>query len=372
MATPSPLEHIATALAEQNYRLAARLLKPLLQHSPKDPWVRLYYAQLQEKLGKLEKAENVYRKLLRETTIPKIALQARQGLQRLEDEVALQQQLAIAQSPTDPVDPIDAQPGFLIIEPLSHEAKQAAIPAFARLTQVDAYTARIQLSHRHWRLGRVGAMGEIQAYGQALKDAGLPAFWIPLSQIQQIRVFRVQYLQLDSHRPTVVCRNEAGQLGSLTFDWSEVKHQVKGLLPIFEQVVDLGPWNKLKRREETQDYAHLCDLHLPLRQCVLRFCDRTYRFQQRVDLRGEPTAADAIVQNTTRLNWNRLMDMLKHHLQHAVIWQDFTPFAETALDSLEFVTDLNPQIDVLRQSKTTWDVAFHLYSSLIFLREHTP
>ena len=366
MATPSPLEQIATALVKKNYRLAARLLKPLLQDCPQDPWVQLYYAQLQEELGKLEKAEIVYRKLLRETTIPKIALQARQGLQRLENEIT-QEPSAIAQSPSDPT---DAEPGFLILEPLSQEAKQAIIPAFARLAKIDTYTARIQLSHRHWRLGRVGAMGELQTYGQALKQAGLLTFWISLSQIQQIRVFRVQYLQMDSHRPTVVCRNEAGQLGSLTFDWSEVNHQIKGLLPIFEQVVDLGPWNKLKRREETQDYAHLWDLHLPQRKCILRFCDRTYRFQQGIDFSSDSTATNAIVQNTTRLNWNRLLDFLKSHLQHTEVWQDFTPFAETSLDSLEFVADLDPHIDLLRQNKTVWDVAFHLYSSLIFLRDH--
>jgi len=155
-------------------------------------------------------------------------------------------------------------------------------------------------------------------------------------------------------------------VGRLTFDWSEVTHRVKGLLPIFEDVVDLDSRNRLMRKEKTQDYAQVLDLHLPKRRCILRFCDRAYQFQQ-----GVIFEQDAIPnhQATTRMRWNLLTQFLGDRLTTVLSRSDFTPFAETTQEHFTFLKDFPTHINLLRKAPTFWDAAFQLYSGLIF--EHS-
>ena len=241
--------------------------------------------------------------------------------------------------------------------------------------KIDAYAARMLLPSRGWRLYRVGAIGELQLYGQALRQANIPVFWVSLAALQQIRVFRVQFIQAVSPQPTIVCLNEADQPGSLTFDWAEVRDRVGGLLPIFESVVDIGshaPFQRqtLRHREETQDYAQLLDLHLPKRRCILRFCDRSYQFNQGVVFNASQDGS--VSQATTRIRWNQLAAFLDDRLAASnplvQSGSDFTPFAETALEPLAIARDFPAHIDLLRKQPSLWDQAFHLYSSLIFWR----
>jgi hypothetical protein len=294
-----------------------------------------------------------------------VAAQAREGLQRLAQEAKARQQEAIAQATTDPE---KAGFGFLVLEPIVGEARTQAAQNFARIMKIDAYTARMLLPSRGWRLYRVGPLGELEHYGQQLQQAGIPTFWIALATLQKIRVFRVQYLQSASPQPAVVCLSETNQLGSLAFSWPEVTHQVAGLLPIFEDVVDVGLRNKLKHREETLDYTQVIDLHLPQRRCILRFCDRTYQFQQGVVFDASQDGDLSSTQSTTRLRWNQLTGFLSDYLPQAPIWSDFTPFAETALEQLALVREFPAYIDLFRKAPTAWDPAFQLYSELIFER----
>lgn len=358
------LEQVATAFANHDYKTAARLLRQLVQEKPNDPWVRLYVGRLHEATGKGDAAEATYRKLLQETMSPKLALQARQGLERLDQAAQARRAEAIAQASAEGD---NAGVGFLVLEPFQSDDRKVQIQAFARIMKLDAYTARIHLAHRGWRLYRVGTLGELQVYGQELRNAGIPAFWLPLTQVQQVRVFRVQYVQTDSPKPSVVCLNEADQRGTLTFDWSEVSGQVSGMVPIFEDVVDVGPWNQLKRKESTQDYAQLYDLHLAQRNCLLRFCDRSYQFQQGLDFTPQ-TDSNNLSQISNRLNWNNLVAFLQSHLPDAPTWSDFQPFAESAIEHLNLVRDIKSHIDLFRKEETQWDPAFHLYSCLAFLK----
>lgn len=194
-----------------------------------------------------------------------------------------------------------------------------------------------------------------------LRNAGIPCFWTTLVEIQKIQVFQVKYFQESAPEATIVCSNQANQLGSLSFDWSEVKGRVVGLLPIFEEVVDVDARRKLQRKVETQDYAQFCDLHLPSRRCILRLYDNGYEFQQGVEI------ADTS-QNTIRINWNNLLGWIDQKLPQVKIWSDFTPFAETVLDYKEMLGKIQPHIHLFRRQKTNWDPAFHLYSGLVFLK----
>jgi hypothetical protein len=359
------LDEVAAAFDRQDYPTASRLLKELLKNSPRNPWVQLYAARLQEVSGRLEEAEEVYRQLLRDATNPKLAAQARQGIQRVEVSQRELRQQAIEQATADP---INTEPGFLVLESVSGDARTIAIQNFARIMKLDAYTGRLLLPNRGWRLYRTGAVGELQVYGQALSNAGIPVFWASLSQLQKIQVFRVSHFKSIAPKAVIVCRNEQDQLGSLTFDWAEVSQRVEGMLPIFERVVTLGYRDRLERKEETQDYAHFYDLHLPGRGCILRLHDSQYDFHRGIPVIPKQALVNKLDRNTNRTNWNSLIELLNQQLPQTTAWSDFTPFAETTADFAVPLRRITHHIHVLRQTDSYWDPAFQLYSGLIFLR----
>lgn len=351
------IEQVAAAFERKDYSTAARLLKQLLKESPQHPWLHFYTGRLHEVSGKWEAAETVYRQLLRSATNPKIVVQARQSLQRLESIVKEQRQKTIAQVTADPS---NAQMGVLVLEPIVTELKTVAAQKLARIMQIDPYTARLQLPSRGWRLYRAGAIGELCFLGQSLRDSGIPCFWATLASIDKIRVLQVSFFQSTAPQVRAVCHDEQRRQGSLNFNWSEVKQRVVGRLPIFEQVVDLDYRGKLQRKTQIQDYAQFCDLHLPGRSCILRLNDQSYQFQEGV------TIATAHSQ-TTRINWNSLMNFLEHKLPQQVVWSDFTLFAQTLLDQKELLEHIESHTHLFRRVETNWDPAFHLYSGLAFL-----
>lgn len=357
------LSRVVAAFERQDYDTAAKVLQQLLKDSPQDPWVQFYWGQLHEVSGDLEAAATIYQQLLRHTINSKIMTLARQGWQRVEDLLKQQRQQALAQATADP---INTQIGVLVLEPVPSEIKTVAAQKFAQIMQIDPYTARLVLPSRSWRLYRSGAIAQLRFLGQQLRACSVPCFWATLAQIQKIRVFQVNYFQSATPDATVVCQNEQGQLGSLTFNWSEVSQRVTGLLPIFEQVVDLNVRGKLQRKTQTQDYAQFCDLHLPNRNCILRLCDRSYQFHHGMMLCEQQSQPSS--QMTTRINWNHLISFLDK--QHSgAIWSDFTPFAQTALEQIDSLGDFESHIHLLRRDETPWDWAFHLYSGLVFVKE---
>lgn len=360
----SEIERVAAAFEQKDYRTASELLKKLYKTSPQDPWVQLYIARLQEVSGKVEASEKIYRQLLRGTTIPKVLAQARQGLQRLEEKEKQKRQQALALAKADPR---NAEPGILVLEPVSAEAKPQAAKNLARIMNTDPYTARLLLPSQGWRAYRTGTIGELQVYSQELLKAGIPNFCASLAEVNKINVFRVCYFQSVSPQATVICKNEADQLGVLSFNWLEVSQRVEALLPVFEQVVEYNlSRNEVERKESTQDYAHFCDLHLPNRNCILRLNSFTYEFQQGVELTAAAEKSTGYV--TNRLYWNNLIDLLKQKLPNATVWSNFFLFAETVQDYPELLRRVKPHIDLFRREPTDLDPAFQLYSALIFVK----
>ncbi|OLP16800.1 cyclic nucleotide-binding protein [Leptolyngbya sp. 'hensonii'] len=358
-------DDIAAAFERRDYRTVADLLKPLLKDSPQDPWVQFYAARLQEATGKPDRATQIYRQLLRDTAMPKLALQARQGLERIDKRDRDRRKQALAEAAADP---LNAEPGFLILEPITGAARVQAAQGFAKVMQIDPQVAKLQLPGRTWQLYRTGTIGELRVYGEELQQVGIPTLWASQAEIKQIQIFRVSYFKSVGAQPVVICRSEQDQVGSIAFDWSEVTQRVQGRLPIFEKVIDLGPWRKLQHKDKTQDYVQMCDLHLPERKCILRICDITYQFQDSEIGSGTPETT----QNTIRINWNTLLRSLSENLPQIKVWSDFEGFAETALDHRVPLSRLNAQIDLprLEGGETHWDPAFHLYSTLAYLK-HT-
>jgi hypothetical protein len=352
------IEQLASAFERKDYHTAAKILKQLLKETPENPWVQLYLAKLHQVSGKRPQADKIYRQLLRTTTNSKILTQARQGLQQLQDMEQEERQRAISQATSDPS---NAEMGVLILEPLTSELKTLVAPKFAQIMQIDPYSARLMLPSRGWRLYRSGAVGELQFYGEQLQQAGIPCFWTTISAIEEIQVFQVKYFSASQPQPTIICCNQENQLGSLTFAWSEVTAKVLGLLPIFEQVVDVDSRRQLQRKTQTQDYAQFCDLHLPHRNTILRLYDRGYEFQEGVEITHQAS------ENTMTIHWHSLTEWLSSQIAHAEEWSNFTHFAQTALDETELLGNIHPHIQLFRREKTNWDPAFHLYSGLVFV-----
>jgi tetratricopeptide (TPR) repeat protein len=354
------IDKVASAFEKKDYRRAANLLKQLLKESPDNHEVQLYVGKLHEVSLKYEKAEKVYRQLLRDSNNSKIITQARQGLQRLKEIEEKQRKDAISQAKSNPE---NQQAAVLILQPIANDLKKEAAQKLAQILGVDAYSARLSLPSRGWRLYRSGALGELKFYGEQLSNSGIPCFWTTLAAVNKIEVFQVHYFKDFTTKVTAVCENQDKQLGSLVFEWSEVTAQVQGLLPIFEEVVDLNARGKLQRKTQTQDYFHFCDLHIPGRNCILRVYDNGYKFHKGVAVSPQTS------QNTIRINWNNLLNYLKTKLPQVKIWSDFTPFAETILDQTEVLHQIESHIHIFRREKTSWDTAFQLYSCLIFAKE---
>lgn len=376
------INQIAAALDGKDYKQAAQLIKQLQKESPENPWVQYYIARYYELTNNLEKAQITYKQILRDITNPKIVSQTRQGIQRIE---TAQQNLRQQAIETAKNDPSNLEPGLLILEPISPEDKPAAVQNISRIFKIDAYTTRMQIQSRGWRLYKTGPIAELQIYGQELLNAGIPVFWATLADIQKIQIFRVQHFQSLSS-PAVVCKDRLNRLGAIEFNWSEVTQRVEGLLPMFIEVMDYSPnrrTEQFRHREITQDYAQICDLHIPSRNTILRICDQSYEFQQGVDFTKTsadiPTSTNPknktsrvknsqqIPQSTTRINWNHLLEIFDRQLD-VTVWSEFTFFAETVLDYTHMLSKIESHVEVDRKSETPWDPAFQLYSGLAFLR----
>ncbi|WP_071516754.1 tetratricopeptide repeat protein [Geitlerinema sp. PCC 9228] len=365
------LEKIAAALQRQDYRQAAQLLKPLTKSSPENPWVQLYVGQIYEASNKAKAAEKLYRQLLRSTSNAKILSQARQGLSRLERQEKQALENAIAQAKTRPG---SDQLGVLILEPIAKEKKADAAKYLARLTDTDPYTARLQLPTRSWRLYRTGNMAELQVYSRQMRQGGIANFCTSTADIQQLHTFRVSYFQQLTPQPAVVCHDQNNQLGVISFQWSEVRAIVEGLLPLFIDSFDFDPRRpraeQVRYKTKTHDYTCVCDLHLPQRQSILRFCDSSYNFHEGYSFAQQPNPTETSLQMTNRPKWNQLREVLASHLSQVPIWSLFSPFAETAVaDFPELLSRLPFYMDISRKYPSAWDPAFQLYSGLVFCQQ---
>jgi hypothetical protein len=288
--------------------------------------------------------------------------QARQGIQRVQTQLTQAREEALE---TARAQPDGQQPGLLCLEPVVGEAREKAAQGLASVLGMDAYTARLQLPTKSWRLYRVGMVGDLQVYGQALQAAQTPNFWVKLADIKAIQVFTIEYFRQMEDQVEVICRNPTGQVGAIAFRWSEVTQLVFGQLPLFESVVDRDAWRNLERREKTQDYAEVMDLHLHQRRCLLRLCDRTYDFGPGLPL---PHADRIPDQNlSTRPQWQALTAYIRDR-SGVTLKDGFTHFGEGALEFMNLLPSVNPHLSLSRVKETPWDPAYQLYSGIHFLR----
>ena len=361
------IDQVAAAFENKNYQEAAKLLKVLLTESPENPWVKVYVGKLHEVSGQREKAETVYKEILRNITNPKIVAAARQGLQRLEDKEKQRRQQAIE---IGKADPSQQEIGMLLIEPIKKDNKAELAKNFARVMQLDPYTARLILPTRNWRLYRTGLMGELQVYVKELKKADIGSFCVSYPQINSIKVFEICYFQALNSKPIAVCKNESDQLGQITFEWREVAQQVEGLIPIFKAYADFDLIrDTVNYKEQIQDFAHVWDLHLPRRNCILRLINQHYDFQQGIKFTPPqiPHSKGMVNSQTVGENWGRLTTLLTEKIPQKNTSAEFLPFGESVVDD-EALSRIKPHLNLFRRSESNWDQAFELYSRLVFLK----
>lgn len=359
---------IADAIHAQDFGKAEDLLAVVATDAAENPWVGYYHARLAEAKGELNDAEQQFRQLLTLASNPKLLAKIRASLGRIHDhhQAEHNQQLADRQAAIEAAKAApDAQiPGIFVLEPIATEAKQASAVQFGKIMKTDAYTARLQLPSRAWRLYRTGGMGELAYYQQQCQQAHIPSFCVPIEAILRLKVLPVFSIETLTPNICITYRINREEQGTFNFDWQEVSQRVEGLLPIFEECVDVDVHGKIQRKTTILDYAKICDLHIPDAQIILRFCDQIYEFSEGISL----TTAKSNQETTSHEQWQQLLQIFQNQLLNRPVWKEFKAFAETALDFQELLKVIDPHIHFMRREETPWDHAFHLYSSLAFCR----
>ncbi len=363
------LDEVTQAFDRRDYRSASIALKKLWQLKPQNPWVQLYRGRLYEVGGNLIQAAETYKNLLKAVPIPKVMAQARQGLDRVAHLEQEQRSREIALSVSSPD---QQQEALLILEAIPSDIRTQASQALGQIMGIDPYSARMQLPNRGWRIYRMGPVGEMKLYGQQMKKQGISAFWIPLNQLKQPQLFLVQTVQADEPQVELICTNPQGKAGAVRFTWAEVDQAVKGRLPIHDRVLEFDPLrreiSRRSRKEEIRDYALVIDLHLKQRNCILRFCDRTYQFDQGVDF----TPDVHLAQTVTRSQWNGINNWIATELKKQPVWDEFIAFNETAIEFPQLLKSIDPGFYLhgqeIGQENSRTNPSFHLYSLLAFCR----
>ncbi len=357
------VESIIDAINAENYQEASELIYHLKEEQPDNIWIPFCEARLAEAQGYVDLAKERYRQLLPNAVNPKLMRQIRQGIERIDRQETVQRQSALNRAMEERG---ALEMGILVLESIPNELKKTAAQKFGQIMNIDPYTARLQLPSRSWRLYRTGAIGKLKFQAQELQQADIPCFTALVSQINSLKVYRVLYIESLEPQITVVYEPKKGQRDIFKFQWSAVEQLVEGLLPLFEECVDIGLRGKVKRKTETLDYAKICDLHLPKSNSVIRFCDQQYRFLEGKSFSEKQKATDG--QATMKESWQHIMEFIGQQTANSPVWSEFTPFGESAIDFQELLKLINPHIDLLRREDTPWDGAFHLYSGLAFAK----
>lgn len=357
-------------LGNKDLTAAASILKQLLKDHPNKPEVQIAAASFYKATGKAEQAEAIYRDILKSSAQTGLLTQARKGLQEIEDENLRQHQDGIARA----IAQVGGQDlGFLAIHPIALDRKLEVAKQLERIFRIDTYTAKTQIPSRKLKVLRIGRLGEMQFYGEKLVAAGIPALWTSLKAISAIDVHTVSYFEPTTNpsEMVAVCSDRSDVKHSdrepskkILFNWGEVSQRVHGLLPTFGEIVTVDAKHQLTRKEDVLDLVHICDLHLPKQNCILRFHDDLYQFERGMQL--EVAQSLEHIAPSVRERWSSLIDWLTKSTPQAAGKDDFNAFAEMFLAYPDFLKELEPKVDLFRTKESLWDNCFQLYSGMIF------
>lgn len=358
------LEQVEAALQCRDYRTAGNILAKMTQKQPHDCQIKLYSGKLQEATAQLAAAEQTYRQLMQDDLAePKILQAARRGIERIKAaKIESARKANIQDFLADKSKTNDPSAALLILEPVETAAKTAMALKFAQIMKIEPYNARLLLPSRSSRVYRTGNMGDMSFYEHQLQAAGIPAFALSIEQINRPEIIQVKSIESFSPKAEITALNGYGTDFSRSYHWSEVQAVVRGLIPIFEEITQITTSTtktKVQHKWQILDYVQVWDLHLPRINAILRICSQNYAFPLREKKAG-------IV--SSRENWQKLIDTISKHTPAVSHWNEFTPFAETALEYPDTLEKMPAHLQLVRRQPSHWDQAFQLYSGAIFAR----
>ena len=361
--------------AHKQFSAASATLQQLLSDFPDDPQLQILKGRLYDAMGRINEAEEIFRRLLKAQLPAKLITQARQGLLAIE-----MAEVNARQGRMDELLKLEGGSSFayLALLPVLPEQKDWAIAKIARIFRVDPYTARFKIPNRYPKIIRLGTFAEMQTYGEELQSYGIAAIWLSVEAIAQIPVYQVEYFEESPINPKM--NLEAGQkikaiagIDEIIFTPDDVIAKVQGILPTFGEIVVVNAKHKLARKEQILDRVQICDLHLRSysvngKICdrgILRFHDNQYRFE--LGLQLPVVRSLQHIAPTVKEHWTELSTWLGRTLPNAKIANDFQNFAEMSIVYPEFLKAIEvTHINLERPKPSLWDNAFHLYSSTVF------
>jgi hypothetical protein len=355
------LEQVEAALQRRDYQTADNILAKMAHQQPHSSQVRLYSGKLQEATAQFEAAEQTYRQLMQADLIdPKIRQAAREGIARTQTAQAAKIESTRQAAASFDHDHSASTPAVLILQPVDMAAKAAMAVKFAQIMKIEPYNARLLLPSRSGRVYRTGSMGEMKCYEHQLQAAGIPAFALSIDQVNQPEIVQVKRIDFSGATAQIVALNGYGTDFVRSYRWSEVQTVVRGMIPIFEEITQTTASTTktvVQYKSQILDYVQVWDLHLPSLQAILRICSENYAF---------PASKKKAGITSNRENWQELIEQVNHHLPSARHWNEFTPFAETALQYPDTLNKLPAHLQLVRRQPSFWDQAFQLYSGSIF------
>lgn len=359
------LEQIAIALENKDYDKAKKLINEMSSEEDNLLWKNYYYGLLAEKQNNLEEAEKKYRQVIKDSIFPnpQITKNIRDGLERIKlikkteiKEIKKEQRKTLIEFQQKK----NSQDlAVLAIKPITIEQKNKIAPQFADIINLDPYTAKLQIPTRNLRLYQTGNYGELQYYQQEFKKINISAICHSLKEINQTIVYQVQYIKNDEEKLILLCKDKHSKEREIILEPQQIINKVSAIVPIFEMTVHTNNRRKLTRKKETLDYLNFYDLHLQDKKTIIRFNDHIYQFDQGINIFSQD--------KTNRNKWLTLLRFLNDRIDQVNTHNDFTPFAEGAIQFPEMLKQVASNINIFRKEETLWDEAFQLYSALILL-----
>ncbi len=363
------LPEIAIAIDQENYHKAKELIANLPPEEDNLLWSNYYYALIEEKENKLAQAEQKYRQVLKDSIFPnpQIITKVRDGLERIKVIQTAEKKKKDQQFKEDKKIKLEQfrqqengqDLAVLVLLPLTLEYKNQVAPQFAKILEVDLYTAKLQLPTRNPRLCKTGYYGDLNYYRTEFINASIPCFCYPIRTINQTKVYQVKYIKEINDTITIVYDQDTEKDLLLEVELNEIYSRVSAIVPLFEMSLHTDNRGKLKRKKTTLDYLQFYDLHLNQQQIILRFSDQFYQFQEGINTVSED--------KTNQKKWHNLVKLIDEKLSNVPLSSDFTPFTEGAIHFPEMLKQIKSHINLFRKEETLWDEAFQLYSSLILL-----
>ncbi|MFN5857213.1 MAG: hypothetical protein ACK456_15190 [Pseudanabaenaceae cyanobacterium] len=360
---------------------AQATLTELLSQFPQEATVQLLAGRFYYAKGEQIRAEDYFRQVLRSAAQPRLLAMARQGLQEItrDRHNAHQNRATVIASQ-------DQGRGFLVLFPLDEAQRQAAAAKYARMFNLDAYTARYQLAARTPKILRAGKYAEIQAYAEEMTACGIPCAATSLTAVAAVPVYNVQYFQqISPTQFTGICTPDS-PTSEITVTPSQILRRVLGTLPTFGQVLDFNGKLQIVRKQQILDRVRVCDFHVigsgttsqaqlmpdhpnsasaNSPDYIIRIHDNGYEFDQGVKLPIKQALPH--IPPTVQERWAALDSLVRQAIPNLPTIDSLPVFGEQLLVYEELLELIHPHLNLARLQPSFWDHAFHVYSTMIIL-----